>query len=82
MQIAKTQFFGDYDNYKTGHKKYHILNQYNHSYCGKYLEKINLKDGKLLFSKRYFKNGKWKKDIVCTKCLKQYINVGFTDLIH
>ena len=80
MQVAKAQFFGDYENNRTRFKKYHILNRYNYSYCGKYLDKQNLKDGKILFSKRHYKNNKWKKDIVCSTCLKQYIKVGFIDI--
>ena len=80
MQVAKTEFYGNYENANTRHKKYHILKQDSYSYCGKYLDKLNIKDGKILFSKRFFKNGKWKKDIVCTKCLNQYIKVGFTDI--
>lgn len=80
MQVAKTQFYGDYENSKTRHKKYHILNRFTHSYCGKYLDKTNLKDGSILFNKRFYRNGKWNKNIVCSNCLKQYINVGFSDI--
>lgn len=80
MQVAKTEFYGDLENDKSRFKKYHILNRFNHSYCGKYLDKRNLKDGNLLFSKRFNKNNKWNKSIVCDKCLKQYIKVGFTDI--
>lgn len=80
MQVAKTQFYGDYDNQRNRIRKFHILNRNTHSYCGKYLDKLNLKDGKLLFGKRFFKNNKWNKNIVCSICLKQYIKVGFTDI--
>lgn len=80
LQVAKVDFYGNYENKETRHKKYHILNRYTHSYCGKYLDKRNLKDGKLLFGKRFFKNDNWNKNIVCSKCLKQYIKVGFTDI--
>jgi len=80
LQVAKTEFYGDLENDKSRFKKYHILNQYTYSYCGKYLHKTNLKDGTLLFAKRFYKNNKWNKNIVCSKCLKQYIKVGFTDI--
>ena len=80
MQIAKTEFFGAYENQKTAHKKNHILNKLNKSYCGKNLNPNNLKDGKYLFGKRFFKNNKWNNKIVCSICLKKYINVGFTDI--
>lgn len=80
MLVGKTEFYGNYDNHRTSNKKYHILNRYAHSYCGKYLHKSNLKDGKTLFGKRFYKNQIWNKNIVCSKCLKQYINVGFTDI--
>lgn len=80
MQVAKTEFYGDYENSKSRHKKYHIFDELNSSYCGKYLDKRNLKDGKLLFGKRFYRNGKWNKQIVCSICLKKYINVGFTDI--
>jgi hypothetical protein len=79
MQVAKTQFQGDYDNQRNRFRKFHILDQ-DLSYCGKYLDPKDLKDGSVIFSKRFFRNNNWKKDHVCRSCLKSYINIGFTDL--
>lgn len=79
MQVAQTQFYGDYNNQRSRLRKYHILN-IDLSYCGKYLDPKDLKDGSIIFSKRYFKNNKWNKNIVCGSCLKSYIAVCFKDI--
>ena len=79
VRVAKTIFFGDYDNQRNRYRKFHILDQ-DLSYCGKYLDPKDLKDGSVIFSKRFVRNGKWKKDHVCGSCLRSYIKVGFNDL--
>lgn len=79
MLVSKTEFYGDYENQRNRFRKFHILNK-DLSYCGKYLDPKDLKDGSIIFSKRFFKKGKWNKSIVCGSCLNSYIAVGFEDI--